>query len=492
MSLAPRVRRALAALGLLLACTAAGATLPWAAEARAMLARAAEQGLDATDYRLDPAAADTDAELQAAVLRYLRDLHQGRVTPKDLGFRVVASTLPEGEIAQRLALLTDGSQLRALAEELTPRLAQHRQLRQPLARYRELAAGPAFAALPALGKAGKIQSGAAYEGAAALRERLVAFGDLPADAAPASTLYDEALAQGLKRFQSRHGLDADGVLGRGTLAALNIPPAQRVRQIELALERLRWLPQRSGRPFVAINIPMFRLWGWDAGAPEASPAVRMGVIVGRAVRTQTPVFADEMTHLIFRPYWNVPRSILRNEVLPAVEADPLYLRRHDMELVAGQGDDATPIEASPDTLAAARAGTLRIRQRPGPKNSLGRVKFIFPNDDNVYLHDTPTQQLFGRSRRDFSHGCVRIEDPLALAIWLLRDQPDWTRERIEQAMAGGTTRQVNLSRPVPVILYYVTAAVTPDDGLLHFADDLYGHDLSLQRALDRQTARRAR
>jgi murein L,D-transpeptidase YcbB/YkuD len=461
-----------------------------------MLARAAEHGLDAADYRIDPAAAD--AELQAAVLRYLRHLQQGRVTPKDLGFRVVAPPLLEAEIAQQLSTLADGAQLRALAEELTPPLAQYRQLRQALARYRELAAGPAFAALPPLGKAGKagkagkVQPGAAYEGAAALRERLVAFGDLPADAAPASTLYDEALAAGLKRFQSRHGLDADGVIGRGTLAALNIPPALRVRQIELALERLRWLPHRSGRPFIAINIPMFRLWAWDANAPEVSPAVRMGVIVGRSVRTQTPVFADEMTHLIFRPYWNVPRSILRNEVLPAAESDPLYLRRHDMELVAGQGDDAKTMEASPDNLAAARAGALRIRQRPGPKNSLGRVKFIFPNDDNVYLHDTPTQQLFSRSRRDFSHGCVRVEEPLALASWLLRDQPDWTRERIQQAMDGGTTRQVNLRQPVPVILYYVTAAVTPDDGLLHFADDLYGHDRSLERALEHSAARRAR
>ncbi len=492
MSVALRLRRALALLGLLLACSGAGAALPWAGEARALLDRAAEQGLDAADYRVDPAAADAEAALQSAVLRYLRHLHQGRVTPKDLGFRVVTAPVPEGGIAQRLALLTDGAQLRALAEELTPPLAQYRQLRQALAHYRDLAAGPAFAALPALGKSGKIQPGQAYEGAAALRERLVAFGDLPSDAAPASTLHDEALAAGLMRFQLRHGLDADGVIGRGTLAALNVPPARRVRQIELALERLRWLPHRSGRPFIAINIPMFRLWAWDADAPETAPAVRMGVIVGRAVRTQTPVFADEMTHLIFRPYWNVPRSILRNEVLPAAEADPLYLRRHDMELVAGQGDDAKPLEASPENLAAARAGTLRIRQRPGPKNSLGLVKFIFPNDDNVYLHGTPAQQLFGRSRRDFSHGCVRVEAPLALASWLLRDQPDWTRERIEQAMNGATTRQVNLSRPVPVILYYVTAAVTPDDGLLHFADDLYGHDLSLERALERAAARSTR
>jgi murein L,D-transpeptidase YcbB/YkuD len=481
------IRRALIALGLLLGNASASALPPWASDAQAMLAGAAEQGLDPADYRVDPAAADPDIALQAAVLRYLRHLNQGRLTPKDLGFRVGSAAGSAPDIALRLATLTDGAQLRALAAELTPPLAQYRQLRETLLRYRELAAAPAFAALPK--KPNKVEPGDAYEGAAALRQRLVAFGDLPADAAPATASYDDTLAQGVRRFQSRHGLDADGVIGRGTLAALNIPPAQRVRQIELALERLRWLPHRSGRPFVAINIPMFRLWAWDAGAPEAAPSVRMGVIVGQALRTQTPVFADELTHLIFRPYWNVPRSILRNEVLPAVERDPLYLRRHDMELVAGQGDDARPMEASPENLAAARAGSLRIRQRPGPKNSLGLVKFIFPNDDNVYLHDTPAQQLFSRSRRDFSHGCVRVEDPLTLATWLLRDQPEWTRERIEQAMGTAKTRQVNLSWPVPVILYYVTAAVTPDDALVHFADDLYGHDRTLERAL---AARRGR
>ena len=192
----------------------------------------------------------------------------------------------------------------------------------------------------------------------------------------------------------------------------------------------------------------------------------MNVIVGRAMRTQTPVFADEMTHLIFRPYWNVPRSILQNEVLPAMERDPGYLARHDMEMVPG-----------------ADGGAPRVRQRPGPKNSLGLVKFIFPNDADVYLHGTPARELFARSRRDFSHGCVRVADPPALALWLLKDQPAWTREAIEAAMNGTRTQQVNLSAPVPVLLYYLTALVSPDDGLLHFADDLYGHDAALERRL---------
>lgn len=398
-------------------------------EARAILDGAASEGLDPADYREGP--------VEAAFARYLHDLHLGRVRARDLGFGVTVPVQDGALVAQALQDGIAAGRLASAVERLTPALAQYRQLREMLARYRRLASGPAPVTLQA---------------------QLVAFGDLAADA----DVNDDAV----KRFQARHGLEADGVIGRATTAALAVPPARRVRQIELAMERLRWLPQRSGRPLIAINIPMFRLWAWDADAAEASPALAMNVIVGRAMRTQTPVFADEMTHLIFRPYWNVPRSILQNEVLPAIERDPGYLARHDMEMVPG-----------------ADGGAPRVRQRPGAKNSLGLVKFIFPNDADVYLHGTPARELFARSRRDFSHGCVRVADPPALAQWLLKDQPAWTREAIEAAMNGTRTQQVNLSAPVPVLLYYLTALVSPDDGLLHFADDLYGHDAALERRL---------
>lgn len=465
---------ALAALGVLVGAARA-AEPAWSEaldrEARQIVAGAAADGLAPADYR--------DLPPPAAMHRYLRDLHLGRVRAKALGFRV--GTASDEEIAAELQAAAAAGHLQSAVERLTPPLAQYRQLRTALARYRALAAEPAWPALPPVAK--KLSPGEAYAGAAALRARLLAWGDLPADTSAAADRYDDALAAAVKRFQQRHGLDADGVIGRGTLAALNVPPAARVRQIELAMERLRWLPHRSGRPFIAINIPMFRLWAWEAGAAEASPALGMGVIVGRALRTQTPVFADEMTHLIFRPYWNVPRSILHNEVLPAAGRDATWLARHDMELVSGQGDDAKPVAATPEALDAARAGALRVRQRPGPKNSLGLVKFIFPNDDNVYLHGTPARELFTRSRRDFSHGCVRVEDPPALAQWLLKDLPDWTRERIQAAMDAPRSQRVDLRTPVPVILYYVTAAVMPEDGSLHFAKDLYRHDASLERAL---------
>ncbi|WP_395691760.1 murein L,D-transpeptidase [Piscinibacter sp.] len=398
-------------------------------EARSILDGAASEGLDPADYRAGP--------VEAAFARYLHDLHLGRVRARDLGFGVTVPVQDGALVAQALQDGIAAGRLASAVERLTPPLAQYRQLREMLARYRRLASAPTPVTLQA---------------------QLVAFGDL----APETDVSDEAV----KRFQARHGLEADGVIGRATTAALAVPPARRVRQIELAMERLRWLPQRSGRPLIAINIPMFRLWAWNADAAEASPALAMNVIVGRAMRTQTPVFADEMTHLIFRPYWNVPRSILQNEVLPAMERDPGYLARHDMEMVPG-----------------ADGGAPRVRQRPGAKNSLGLVKFIFPNDADVYLHGTPARELFARSRRDFSHGCVRVADPPALALWLLKDQPAWTREAIEAAMNGTRTQQVNLSAPVPVLLYYLTALVSPDDGLLHFPDDLYGHDAALERRL---------
>jgi murein L,D-transpeptidase YcbB/YkuD len=195
------------------------------------------------------------------------------------------------------------------------------------------------------------------------------------------------------------------------------------------------------------------------------------------------VFADAIRAVIFRPYWNVPRSIVRHELLPIVRRDPGYLERHDMELVRGDGAEATvviPIEENLDLLAQ---GKLSLRQRPGPTNALGLVKFDFPNVNNVYMHDTPAAELFSRSRRDFSHGCVRVEDPVTLATWALKDEPEWSRTRVIAAMSAGRSTSVKLSRPIQVILFYVTAAVMPEDGTVRFAADIYGHDTRLEEAL---------
>ncbi len=472
-----------------------------AREALEMLANAAQEGLVPQDYQaaelarqaeaLGPAdgaasppasrAAAFEHTLDAAMRRYLHDLSAGRVEPRSLGWHIERQA-PDVDAVLEAAVA--GQRLAQEAAALRPRFAQYDQLRAALARYRALEADPALREpLPVPPGPAALREGEAYVGAAALRQRLVAFGDLPAGAAAAPERYDGVLADGVRRFQRRHGLEADGMLGRSTLAALNVPMGERVRQIEYAMERLRWLPDLAGRPFIGINIPMFRLWAWDPGHPEAR--IGMGVVVGKALDTQTPVMAEQMRYLVLRPYWDVPRSIVRHEVLPALARDPHYLQRHGMELVKGEGAQSQPVEAGGEALALLRQGALRLRQRPGPGNALGRVKFIFPNNANVYLHDTPAVALFGRARRDFSHGCVRVADPLALARWVLRDQPAWTTQRIEAEMAaGGEPRRVDLTQPIPVILFYMTAlADASEPAGIRFAADLYGHDARLGAAL---------
>jgi murein L,D-transpeptidase YcbB/YkuD len=255
------------------------------------------------------------------------------------------------------------------------------------------------------------------------------------------------------------------------------------------MERLRWLPHLDPQGFIGVNIPMFHLWAWDSIPANGAPSFGMNVIVGRSLNRQTPVFVEQMDYIVFRPYWNVPSSIVRGEILPGIARDPAYLERHDMEIVSGQGDDAPIRPLTADSLERLRQGRLRVRQRPGPGNALGTVKFVFPNDLNVYLHATPVPQLFSESRRDFSHGCVRVEEPVALAEWALKGENGWTRDRIIAAMNGQRPVQVNLTRPIQVILFYITAAVMPDDGSVHFAQDIYGHDARLERALRRKATR---
>ncbi|MGA0610864.1 L,D-transpeptidase family protein [Caldimonas sp. KR1-144] len=451
-----------------------------ARDALSLLAEAASDGLDPADYRVAAGeGAAFDAELTRQMLRYLRHLHAGRVDARALGFRIDARG-QDIDFAERLAQALRTHRLRETAADLAPDLPQYRSLRALLARYRLLAAqldNQHDAGLPA---GPSVREGDSYAAAAALRRRLRALGDLDdTQADEGAPVYDTALSEAVTRFQARHGLAPDGVLGRATQAALRMPLAARVRQIELAMERLRWLPPLTGQRFVAINIPMFRLWAVEPGTPSLS----MGVVVGRALRTPTPVLLRQMREVVFRPYWNVPRSIVRKELLPAIARDARYLEREAMEIVRGAGDDANAVEPTPENLALLADGALRLRQRPGPRNALGRVKFVFPNDDDVYMHDTPATALFERTRRDFSHGCVRVQDPAELAHWVLRDAPEaWPRERIDAAMASSRTERVALARPIPVLLFYVTAVAMPD-GTLHFADDIYGHDARLTRAL---------
>lgn len=422
-----------------------------------------------------------DVAITVAVLRYMRHLHLGRVDPRALGLRLETPVTPP-DFAIRLAGAVSVGRVGEALDDMAPRLALYETLVAALARYRALLAEPLP---PVPGVAKTVHVGEAYAGVHAVGRHLAVLGDLDASMVPPpeATAYDETLAPAVRRFQLRHGLTPDGALGGRTLAALQVPLATRVQQIELALERLRWLPELGRRPIVAVNIPMFRLWAWDVGGLDAPPAVSMAVIVGRARRTETPLFTATMTQVIFRPYWNVPASILRNETLPAVRQNPGYLASQQMEIVRGAGDDASVVPQNEAALTALAAGTLRVRQRPGPHNALGLVKFDFPNPETVFMHGTPAPALFARDRRDFSHGCIRIADPPVLAAWALAGVSGWTPARIAAAMAADASAQAPVGAPIDVVLFYLTAMVGPDDGQLHFADDIYGHDARLTVAL---------
>jgi len=428
------------------------------------------------------AVARLDGGLSHAVLKFLGHIHLGRVAPRSVGYSIDALEEQHDFVALLEAALRDGS-FEEIVRELEPSLTQYRLTRTALVEYRKrqtdsLLEQPLRLSVP-------LKPGDTTASLAALARRLIATGDLAGEAgAPAR--YQGALVEAVRRFQARHGLAPDSVLGKATLDELNVPVSWRVHQLELSLERLRWLRDLPNAPFLLVNIPMFELTAWSSPSASGPPEFRTGVIVGKALNTETPVFVEEMQYVIFQPFWNIPPSITRNETIPAIERDGDYLRRNGMEIVRGQGDDADPVELSGGTLEKLARGELRVRQRPGPQNALGPVKFVFPNNQNIYLHGTPAEQLFDRTRRDFSHGCVRVEDPTSLAEWVLSGNPEWTRDRIVEAMTepGRISRRVNLPRPLTVVLYYTTASVEAD-GTVRFARDIYKHDPELDRALHR-------
>jgi len=327
-----------------------------------------------------------------------------------------------------------------------------------------------------------VDLGSDYDGIPRLTRLLRLLGDLPADAVVVddSHVYAEPLVAAVKHFQERHGLDPDGRLGPQTFKQLNTPLSTRLEQLRLTLERWRWVPYQFTAPPIVVNIPEFRL---RAYTDDGKIALSMKVIVGKAYRHETPVFERDMKFVVFRPYWNVPPSIQRSEIVPAIRRNRNYIAKNRYEVITPQGSVVTSGEISDDVLAQLAAGKLMVRQKPGPSNALGLVKLMFPNEYNVYLHSTPAPQLFAQARRDFSHGCIRVEQPAELAAWVLRDNPGWTLDRARAAMESGTDNvQVNLTRPVPVLILYGTAVVDGQDQV-HFFDDLYGYDASLEKVL---------
>ena len=448
---------------------------------------ALREGLDGLARASAPADADVarvDVGLSVSLMRLVAHLHAGRVNPRALRFN-----LPETHSGLDLVALVrpmaGADDVDEAVRAVEPPYAGYRALVEALARYRALASGPD--PRPPVRRE-VVRPGDRYPEAVALARYLAALGDLPPErvatlAADTAPRLDAELVEGLVAFQLRHALDADGVLGPATMAALRVPLAQRVRQIELTLERWRWMPDVLPERLVVVNVPAFRLFALERAA-AGRPVLRMNVIVGEAERRRfTPLFVGTMREVVFRPYWDVPPSIARGELLPRIRRRPGYLEREELEIVRGGDHDAVVYAPTAANFARVASGYLRLRQRPGPKNALGAVKFVFPNPYNVYLHGTPAQELFARTRRDFSHGCIRVEDPTALAEWVLAGQEGWDRVAIADAMTSEERSQrVSIARPLPVYVLYATA-VAGENAPLRFYPDLYGHDAALARAL---------
>jgi L,D-transpeptidase YcbB len=459
-----------------------------------VLKQADAKGLNAEDYnssrwadrlarlRQSPSAADLarfEAALTVCTMRYISDLHIGRVNPQHFKFNLnVAPKKYDLPLFLRERVI-DATDVQAELDQVEPPFAGYKRTLLALQRYMELSKQDNGEQLPVPPK--PVDAGSPYDGVPRLTALLRLLGDLPSDAAPeSSNLYAGPLVDAVKHFQGRHGLTPDGRLGQQTLKQLNVPLSFRVEQLRLTLERWRWVPYAFSQPPIVVNIPEFRLRAYEKGG---TIALMMNVIVGKAYRHETPVFERDMKYVVFRPYWNVPPSIQRSEIVPAIRKDRDYIAKKGYEVITPQGTVVTSGTISDDVLQQLSAGKLQVRQKPGPTNALGLVKLIFPNEYNVYLHSTPSQQLFSQSRRDFSHGCIRVEKPAELAAWVLRDNPGWPLDRVRTAMQSGKDNvQVNLTDPVPVLILYGTAVVD-EQNEAHFFDDIYGYDADLEKVL---------
>jgi murein L,D-transpeptidase YcbB/YkuD len=415
--------------------------------------------------------AQFDVRLTAAMLAFGRDVAIGRFT--DAKWK---SQRQAPDLVAALAKIADGDP-EDWVDAVRPPHAEYEALARALDALHGQKEKGGWAAVPSTVKPGdhpNAQSprvwgpGASGAAVTALRQRLAASGHLEGDPA-ASTAYDADVEEAVKAFQELHSIKASGIVDQQTLAALNVPLDTRLRQVALNLQRWRWMPDALGDRHFLVNVPYFHLIAREQG----KPVMDIRVIVGK-VGNNTPLFSDVMESVVFSPYWNIPDSIAQGETLPAIARDPAYLARQNIEIVRTSGGVVSASEvdwSNPDALKG-----YAFRQRPGAGNALGHVKFLFPNAHNVYLHDTPTDQLFGKPTRAFSHGCIRVEEPEQLAKYVLRGYPEWDESSIGAAMHSGNEKHVKLKETIPVHIVYFTAWVDENGGL-HFQPDIYGYDL---------------
>jgi murein L,D-transpeptidase YcbB/YkuD len=441
----------------------------------AALEQAGREGLDPALYNPQALAVfdrgqalERDVRLTYTYLQYATDLSSGvgNLSRAHKDWQIKGS---RADVVALLDQALDDNDVGDSLAGLLPSHPQYTKLRDALQQYRDIARRGGWPQLPS---SLTLKPGAHSDQIPLLAQRLAATGDFSGRVADGDTTYTPELQEAVKRFQRRHGLADTATVAAATVAQMNVPVERRIEQIALNLERWRWLPRELGERHILVNIPEYRLEVWDHGTVPLS----MRVVVGKK-DTPTPIFNDNMTFVVFAPYWNVPADIVRKETIPSVMKDPAFLDKTNMEVLDRSGNvvDAASVDLD-------NPGAYRFRQRPGGRNSLGSVKFMFPNQFNVYLHDTPADSLFARAARSFSHGCVRVGQPGQLAEYVLRDQPEWTTDRIREAMNGRQEKTVKLREPLPVYLGYWTARVSAD-GILQFRDDLYGIDAHQQALL---------
>ena len=444
------------------------------ARIESLLAEARQQREKGKPYDPD-AAADLDLLLTDAFLLYGSHLLAGRVDPEILHADWVAYN-PTTDLGALLESALDANTVEHSLKGLRPPHPGYVGLQNTLMRYRNLAEQGGWPVIP---PGDRLRKGDRGERVGLLRKRLAISGDLDLPEPEDATVFDDALESAVRSFQRRHGLEPDGVVGQETLSALAVPVEDRVRQIVLNMERWRWVPRDLGRRYLLVNIPEYKL----RLSGDSEVAMEMRIVAGKSF-TATPVFSGTLNYLELNPYWNIPHKIAVEEILPKVRTDPGSLAKRGIRVFSSWRNDASEID--PATVdwnkLDDRGFFFKLRQDPGPRNPLGRVKFMFPNRFAVYLHDTPSTEMFRISSRDFSHGCIRLEKAIELAAYLLRDNPRWTRQKIEEAIVRGERAIIPLDEPIPVHILYWTAWVD-DKGTVHFREDVYERDNPLAMAL---------
>ncbi len=420
--------------------------------------------------------ADLDLMLTDAYLLLGSHLSGGRINPENLHADWLLGSRSM-ELVDVLGKIDAPEQLADHLNQLKPRHRGYADLISALPQLRELDNRGGW---PEVQADRTIRPNDQDTAIPVIRKRLTLSGDYTEASLPgADEFYDPLLALAVEKFQRRHGLEPDGVIGPNTRDAMNVPAKARIRQIELNLERWRWLPHDLGDRYIVVNTAAFNLQVMEHGRKM----LEMKVVVGRPAR-QSPVFSAEMTYMVLNPYWNVPHKLAVEDILPKAQKGVDYLIDRKFKIFRGWGEDAQEID--PLTIQWGDYGKhrfpFRLRQEPGVSNALGRIKFMLPNQFAVYLHDTPQKSLFRKSQRDFSSGCIRVENAEVLAGYLLSDDPKWTPERIREIFESGSRQVVHVPRPIPVHLHYMTAWVDKD-GTLQFRQDIYDRDKKLDHAL---------